>query len=69
MVVSGRANLESNGQIYNCASSKVVTINQLAKKLGAEKIRHVAPLVGDIFSFDIDTKKIQKLGVRFRDYK
>ena len=67
IVVSERE--ESNGQIYNCAASKVVTINQLAKKLGAEKIRHAATLVGDIFSFDIDTKKIQKLGVRFRDYK
>jgi UDP-glucose 4-epimerase len=54
--------------IYNCAASKTVTINQLAKKLGADKIKHVAPLVGDIFSFDISTEKIQKLGVRFRDF-
>ena len=60
---------ESCGQIYNCAASKTVTINQLAKKLGAKKIRHAAPLVGDIFSFNIDTKKIQKLGVKFRDFE
>jgi len=57
------------GDIYNCAASKTVTINQLAKKLGAEKIKHAAPLIGDIFSFKISTKKIEKLGVKFRDFE
>ena len=60
---------ETNGQIYNCAASKTVTINELAKKLGAKKIKHAAPLVGDIFSFKINTKKIEKLGVKFRDFE
>ena len=58
----------SGGDIYNCAASKTVTISQLAEKLGAKDIIYAAPLVGDIFKFDISTEKIQKLGVTFRDY-
>jgi len=57
------------GDIYNCAASKTVTINQLAKKLGAKEIKHASPLIGDIFSFKINTKKIEKLGVKFRDFE
>ena len=59
----------SGGDIYNCAASKTVTISQLAEKLGAKDIKYAAPLVGDIFKFDISTEKIQKLGVTFRDYE
>ena len=57
------------GDIYNCAASKTVTINQLAKKLGAKEIKHASPLIGDIFSFKISTRKIEKLGVKFRDFE
>lgn len=60
---------KARGQIYNCASSKVTTIKQLAESLGAKKINHGDPLPGDIFKFNVDASKIEKLGVTFRDYE
>jgi nucleoside-diphosphate-sugar epimerase len=61
-------NLRAKGQIYNCAANKRTTINQLARKLGAERIEYDDPLPGDIYHFDVDSSRIRQLGVRFRNF-
>lgn len=63
---------EANGEIYNCASAIKVTINDLYReifKLFARK--YVKPiykdwLIGDIKVFNIDNRKIKKLGMTFQ---
>lgn len=66
-------NSEARGQTYNCAASKQVTINELAKMLmdryGKVPINYADPLPGDIFSFDVDSSKIESLGVKFRPFE
>ena len=59
----------ANGQIYNCASNKKTTINQLARKLGAVSIQYGPRLEGDIDKFNVDSSKIRKLGVKFRPFR
>ena len=59
----------AQGQVFNCAANKKVTINQLATKLGAVTINYVDPSPGDSFKFDVDSSKIGKLGVKFKGFR
>jgi len=61
-------NRDAHGHIYNCAANKQVTISELAVSLGAKEIEYANALEGDIFKFNVNANKIQRLGVEFRDY-
>jgi UDP-glucose 4-epimerase len=60
------ANIDSDGQIYNCASGISVTINQLAKAIKELHGKPEHPVIyrdwlpGDIKHFDIDNRKIRR---------
>lgn len=62
---------KTNGEIYNCASGIKITINDLCrlilKAFGREKLQPIYKdwLPGDIKKFDIDNRKIKKLGLDF----
>jgi nucleoside-diphosphate-sugar epimerase len=61
----------SRGKIYNCASSFQVTIKELAGILleyfGKDnEIVYADPLIGDIYSFNVDSSHIKEIGVSFR---
>jgi nucleoside-diphosphate-sugar epimerase len=58
----------SVGEVYNCVAPTVITINQLARRLGAELIEYRDPLPGDIFKFEVSAEKIKRLGVKFRSF-
>jgi len=63
---------ETNGEIYNCASGIKVTINELYREVfnvfGQKYIKpvHKDWLIGDIKVFNIDNRKIKKLGMSFQ---
>lgn len=63
---------ETEGKIYNCASSIKVTVNDLCnaviKHFGKQNIKPIYEdwLIGDIKSFNIDNSKIKKLGLTFQ---
>lgn len=66
---------ETNGEVYNCASGIKVTINDLCELILKSfnrqdlKPRYKEWLVGDIKKFDINNRKIMKLGMTFeRDF-
>lgn len=65
---------QSKGQVYNCASEERVTVSELAIRLmdyyGNKKIPIVYgdPLVGDIYSFNLNTSKVNALGVHFKSF-
>lgn len=61
---------ESEGEIYNCASGIKVTVNELLKMVISAFGSKTKPiykdwLIGDIEKFDIDNRKIKKLGLDF----
>jgi len=64
-------NYDSEGQIYNCASSEQITIENLAMKLMEKyevivNIKYKDALPGDIYNFDVDCSAIKKdLGISF----
>lgn len=64
-------NPASNGETYNCASSKRTTINELVmmliKKYGRTGIVYTEGLKGDIYKFDVDSSHIGEIGVYFSD--
>lgn len=70
LIVASKA--ETEGKIYNCASSIKVTVNDLChavlKHFGKEDIKPIYQewLIGDIKTFDIDNSKIKKLGMSFQ---
>ena len=62
----------SKNKVYNCASSKSITINQLAKSLkaiGKVGITYTEPLEGDIYKFNVNADKIKEIGVTFQEYE
>jgi len=65
---------EAIGQVYNCASSEIVTVGELAIKLmnhynkKSIPIKYGDPLIGDIYNFKVNTRKIFELGVTFRPF-
>lgn len=64
--------LKAYGQVYNCASSKQITINELADmlmdKYGKVERKYADSLPGDIFHFDVDNDKIKHLGIQFKPF-
>ena len=60
----------SYGQVYNCASSEKTTVGELSDiimdEYGTVEIEYAEPLEGDIFWFNVNTDKMQQLGVNFR---
>jgi UDP-glucose 4-epimerase len=65
-------NPASSGQVYNCASSEKMSVMQLANRLmekygNATKINFSKALEGDIYDFNVDTRKISReLNVNFK---
>jgi len=65
---------KSKGQVYNCASEEHVTVAELAIRLmdyyGKKDISIVydVPLVGDIYNFDLNTRKVNDLGISFKPF-
>lgn len=65
---------KSGGQVYNCASEEHVTVAELAIRLmdyyGNKDIPIVygPPLVGDIYNFNLNTRKVNELGVSFKPF-
>jgi len=62
----------SNGKVYNCASFYQMSVIDLARALMEKynkkvSIIYTAPLVGDIYNFNVDSHKIKnELGVMFQ---
>ena len=59
---------ETQGQVYNCVAQKTVTINSLAKQMGAKNIVYAPALDGDIFRFNVSNYRIRSIGAKFRDF-
>jgi UDP-glucose 4-epimerase len=53
-------NLNSKGQVYNCAGSKAITIRELAAKICNCGIVYAKPLEGDIMNFSVNCEKIKR---------
>ena len=71
------ANIESwrnsiaSGKVYNCASNVSLSIIELLdilmKKYNCTtEICYADPLIGDIYNFNVNSSKIQEIGVEFR---